>query len=213
MLASGSLAQTRKKPRPSVGATSTSKKPKEVPFTTAEARHAPTDTVAVVNGVVIRYGDFMSIMSGYLRLFVARSKDDIVSDSLYTVIVDSAWNSAVNDIIIEGAIHKRRLEMTDALVKDSLVADPPDFLRRQFSDSIGTFHPDYMRAGLNDPRNDSVVRIILEGERERLETERLAENVAPHVTGAARDRAFQDWLTHAKRTADIDDRRTRFGFY
>ena len=83
------------------------KGPKEVPFATAVARHAPGDTVGVVNGVVIRYADFMSIMSGYLRLFVARSKNDIVTDSLYTVIIDSAWDRALSDIIIEGAIAKR----------------------------------------------------------------------------------------------------------
>jgi len=198
-------AQSQKHPSP--------KKTREVPFATVKARHAPGDTVAVVNGVVIRYADFMSIMSGYLKLFVARSKNDIVSDSLYTVIVDSAWDRAVTDIIIEGAIAKRKLEMSDAMVKDSLVAHPPDFLRRQFTDSLGAFHPEYMRAGLNDPRNDSIVHLILEGERERLETERLAKSVAPNKTGAERDRAFADWLTHAKRTADIDDRRTRFGFY
>jgi SurA N-terminal domain len=189
------------------------KKPKEVPFAAAKARHAPGDTVGIVNGVVIRYADFMSIMSGYLKTFVARSKDNIVNDSLYTVIVDSSWNNAVTDIIIEGEIQKRKLEMRDAMVKDSLIEHPPEFLRRQFTDSTGTFHPEYMRAGLNDPHNDSVVHIIIEGERERLETEQLEASLAPRATGAERDRAFQAWLQHAKRTADIDDRRTRFGFY
>jgi hypothetical protein len=198
-------AQSHKVPAP--------KKTREVPFATTKARHAPGDTVAVVNGVVIQYADFMSIMSGYLKLFVARSKNDIVSDSLYTAIVDSAWDRAVTDIIVEGAIAKRKLEMSDRMVKDSLVAHPPDFLRQQFTDSLGTFHPEYMRAGLNDPRNDSIVHLIVEGERVQLETERLKESVAPNKTGAERDRAFQNWLQHAKHTAEIDDRRTRFGFY
>jgi hypothetical protein len=189
------------------------KKPKEVPFATAKARHAPGDTVGVVNGIVIRYADFMSIMSGYLKLFVARTKNDLITDSLYTQIVDSSWDRALTDIIIEGAIQQRKLEMTDAMVKDSLVAHPPEFLRRQFTDSAGTFHPESMQAGLNDPHNDSIVHIIIEGERERLETERLTQSIAPAKNGAERDRAFQTWLQHAKRTADIDDRRTRFGFY
>ncbi|HZK76218.1 MAG TPA: SurA N-terminal domain-containing protein, partial [Candidatus Kapabacteria bacterium] len=150
------LAQSHQQPAP--------KGPKEVPFATAKARHAPGDTVSVVNGVVIRYADFMSIMSGYLKLFVARTQNDLITDSLYTEIVDSSWDRAVTDIIIEGAIAKRKLEMTDAMVKDSLVARPPDFLRHQFTDSLGAFHPEYMRAGLNDPRNDSIVHLIIEGE-------------------------------------------------
>ena len=206
MMFGATYAQSHKKP--------VQHKPKEVPFSQAVARHNPMDTVGVVNGTVIRYGDFMSIMSGYLKLFVGRSGNDMVSDSLYSVIVDSAWDRAVFDIIIEGAIVKRHLEMTDEMVKDSLVAHPPDFLRRQFTDSVGTFHPEIMRAGLNDPRNDSIVHLIVEGERERLETDRLKANVAPTApAGTERDSAFLAWVRHEERTARIEDRRTRYGFY
>lgn len=202
----GAHAQSHKKPA--------QHKPKEVPFSEAVARHDPMDTVGVVNGTVIRYGDFMSIMSGYLKLFVARSGNDMVSDSLYSIIVDSAWDRAVYDIIIEGAIAKRHLDMTDAAVKDSLLASPPDFLRHQFTDSTGTFHPEILRTGLNDPRNDSIVHLIIEGERERLETERLEASVTPKaLSGAERYEAFLAWVRHEERIARIEDRRSRFGFY
>lgn len=197
-------AQSHKKPQ---------KKPPEVPFSTAAARHDPMDTVGVVNGTVIHYGDFMSIMAGYLKLFVARSKNDIVSDSLYSLIVDSSWDRAVYDIIIENAIAKRHLSMTDEMVKDSLVEHPPEYLRRQFSDSVNTFHPEYMRAAMNDPRNDSTVHLIIEGERERMETERLEESIAPSAFGPERDRSFLDWLHHEEHSARIEDRRIRYGFY
>ncbi|HWF43841.1 MAG TPA: SurA N-terminal domain-containing protein, partial [Candidatus Kapabacteria bacterium] len=73
--------------------------------------HLPGDTVGVVNGDVITYADFNSIMSGYLKLFVQRSGDNVVTDSLYSVIVDSAWNKAVTDILTEQEIQKRKLEM------------------------------------------------------------------------------------------------------
>ena len=191
-----------------------SKKPPKVPFSTEVARHSPRDTVGVVNGIVIRYGDFMAIMSGYLKLFVSRSNNDVVSDSLYSVIVDSAWDRAVTDIIVEGAIMKRHLELSDAEVKDSLLAHPPDYLKTQFMDTTGTFRPELMRAGMNDPRNDSVVHLILEGERERLEIERLQGSIAPHAaTESERGKAFLAWLRHEQQTAKIMDRRLRFGFY
>ena len=195
-------------------------KPKEVPLKEAEARHAPGDTVGVVNGVVITYGDFNSIMSGYLKTFVARSNDNLVTDSLYTVIVDSSWDRAVSDIITEEAIAKRKLEMSDAEIKDSLYKHPPDYLARQFTDSSGRFHLEYMHQALDDPRNDSIVRMILGGEKVRLETEKLIASVAAddrtsaNATSAAeRERAFDAWLRHEKLAAKIDDRRTRFGFY
>ncbi len=37
----------------------------------SEARHKPGDTVAVVNDVVITFSDFNSIMSGYVKEYVA----------------------------------------------------------------------------------------------------------------------------------------------
>ncbi len=189
-------------------------KRKEVPLKEAEARHKPADTVALVNGVLVTYSDFNSIMAGYLKSIVARTKNNVVNDSLYTEIVDSAWDQAINDILIENEIAKRKLGLTVAAIEDSLIASPPDFLRQQFSDSAGTFRPEIMRKALDDPRNDTIVSVIVEGERVRIETDRLKTSIAKkHATKAEREIEFAAWLRKAKRAAIIDDRRTRFGFY
>jgi hypothetical protein len=192
---------------------------KEVPLKEAEARHKPGDTVAVVNGVLITFADFNSIMSGYLKSIVARTKNNVITDTVYTEIVDSAWDRALSDIIIEHEIEKRRLGMSVAEIKTALIASPPDFLRQQFSDSLGQFRSEIMRKALDDPRNDTVVSVIVESERVRLETDRLAASIAKSsitkkgATNAEREQAFAAWLKKAKRNASIDDRRTRFGFY
>lgn len=209
LLHKAALAQTQD--------TTTTKKPaklKEVPLKEAEARHKPGDTVAVVNGELVTFADFNSIMAGYLNAFVAQSKNNVVSDTLYTEIVDSAWNRAVTDIIIEHEITKRRLRMSVGAIKDSLIASPPDFFRLQFTDSLGTFHPEVLRKVLDDPRNDTLANLVIEGERDRLETDRLMISIAKKgATEEERETAFAGWLKRAKRSAKIDDRRTRFGFY
>jgi SurA N-terminal domain len=187
---------------------------KEVPLKESEARHKPDDTVAVVNDVVITFSDFNSIMSGYLKSIVARTKNNVVNDTLYTEIVDSAWDRAVSDILIEHEIEKRRLGMSVATLKDSILANPPDFIQMQFTDSLGTFHRDFMRKAMNDPRNDTIVSMIIEGERVRLETERLMISIAKKgAPENEREQTFAGWLKKAIRSATIDDRRTRFGFY
>lgn len=187
---------------------------KEVPLKEALARHKPGDTVAVVNGVLVTYEDFNSVMAGYLKSIVAETKNNVVNDTLYTEIVDSAWNRVISDVIIEHEIEKRKLEMSVAAIKDSLIASPPDFLHQQFSDSLGAFHPEVMRQALDDPRNDTIVTMIVEGERVRLETDRLMASLAKKgASEDEREEAFAAWLKKAKRAATIDDRRTRFGFY
>jgi hypothetical protein len=180
----------------------------------SKARHKPGDTVAVVNGELITFSDFNSIMSGYVQAYVAQSKNNVVTDTVYTEIVDSAWDRAVSDIIIEHEIEKRKLGMSVATLKDSILANPPDFIRMQFTDSLGTFHQDFMRKAMNDPRNDTIVSMIIEGERVRLETDRLMISIAKKgATEEEREQAFAAWLKRAKHAATIDDRRTRFGFY
>ena len=186
----------------------------EVPLKQAEARHKPGDTVAVVNGVLITFADFNSIMAGYLKSIVARTKNNVVNDTLYTEVVDSAWDRAVSDIIIEQEITKRKLRMPSGEIKEWLATNPPDYLRQQFTDSLGKFHEDAMRTALNDPRNDTVVEVLVEGTRIPLETKRLVFSIAKKgasPTAAANE--FEVWLKKAKRSATIDDRRTRFGFY
>jgi hypothetical protein len=177
-------------------------------------KHLPTDTVGVVNGEVITYADFRSIMAGYLKTFVARSGNNVVSDSLYSVIVDSSWDQAITDILIEKETGKRHVAMTNAEIEDSLVQNPSDYLQKQFTDTSGHFHGDIMRKALTDPRNDSIATIVLENERMRMESEKLLNSFGPkNASPAEHQKAFESWLRAAKIKARVTDNRIRFGFY
>ena len=201
-LTTSSIAQTQKHGK------------KKVTQVSEPRQHAKTDTVGIINGEVITYGDFNAIMSGYLKIFVNRTHDNVVTDSLYTVIVDSSWDRAVNDILTEQAIHDRNLSMTDAQIKAAILENPPDYLRQQFTDSTGHFHHEYLTQALDDPRNDSIVHTILQGEQVRLETEALIKSIDPKAkTDAQLQRAYDAWLKKARLTAKIVDKRTQFGFY
>jgi hypothetical protein len=176
--------------------------------------HEPTDTVGVVNGTVINYADFNAMMSGYLRKFVKESGNNLVTDSLYSLIVDSAWDNAVTDIVIEQTIQKEHLGLSDSEAVEMIVANPPDFLASQVTDAQGTVHREALRQALTDPRNDSVSQVIIQGERMRLENEKLVAWVAPKATtDAARRSAFDAWLRKAKSKAVVMDKRLAFGFY
>jgi hypothetical protein len=207
LLASGAFAQQPKHTgtKPSGGKVTKVDHPKH---------HEPTDTVGVVNGTVITYSDFNAMMSGYLKMFVTRSGDNVVTDSLYSVIVDSAWEKAVEDILIEQAIQKNNLALSDSEAIEMIVANPPEFLSAQVTDAQGKVHPEALRPALLDPRNDSLTRIIVQGERMRLENEKFMRWVAPNAkTEAARRSAYDAWMRKAEAKARIEDKRLAFGFY
>jgi hypothetical protein len=177
-------------------------------------QHAPTDTVGVVNGTVITFADFNSIMNGYLRAFVKRSGDNLVTDSLYSVIVDSAWDKAIEDILVEQTIQKEHLSLSDSEAVEMIVANPPEFLANQVRDAHGTLHTAALRQALTDPRNDSVTQVIVQGERLRLENEKFLAWLSPKAqSGTTRDAAYAAWLRKAKAKAVIMDKRLAFGFY
>lgn len=177
-------------------------------------KHAAADTVGVVNGVVITYGDFKLLLSGTINDFVGRTGVHVVTDSVYSQLVDTAWSRAMIDIIEVSEINNRKLSLTDSGVIALLLEHPPEYLRKQFTDSVGAFHKDYLSIALNDPRNDTTVRDILAGERIRLESERLVASVTRQAkSDSARERTFKAWLRRTRMQARIIDRRMNFGFY
>jgi hypothetical protein len=217
IIASSGLSQTARKPAsPKKPTATTQTKPSGSTVTKVDhpKHHEPGDTVGVVNGTVITYADFNSMMSGYLKLFVKRSGNNIVTDSLYSVIVDSAWENAVEDILVEQTIQKEHLGLTDSEAIEMIVQHPPDFLAAQVTDAQGVIHRVGLRRALTDPRNDSVTRIVVQGERLRLEQEKFIAWVAPGAQNEeARRSAYAAWMRKAKSRAHIEDKRLAFGFY
>jgi hypothetical protein len=176
--------------------------------------HAQADTVGVVNGVVITYGDFMSLMSGYVNEHVARTHTRIVTDDVYSMIVDTAWNRAVADILEEQEIQKRHLAMSDSEVRASLITEPPEFLRSQFTDSLGTFHADYLARAMSDPKNDSTVQTLIASARIDGEWHRLMKSILTNAKSEDQKKHLYDgWLRRTKAHARMIDRRLNFGFY
>src|SRR5437868_1858746 len=50
--------------------------------------HKLTDTVGVVNDGVITYADFQTILNSYIHAYVERTRDSVITDSLFSIIVD-----------------------------------------------------------------------------------------------------------------------------
>ena len=211
----GPISQAQK-PAPSKGVT----------HAKSSKKHLPTDTVGLVNGTVITYQDFREVMRGYLQAYVAETKATVVSDSVFSRLVDSSWQRILSDIIIDQEIAKRGLTLSDSAVRDSLVVSPPPLIREHFTDSVThRYYPEVFRAAMLDSRNDSLMAMIVGAEHLRLETERLIDDVVRTETLAhaadkkrrrtppSRERIFEAWLHRMILAAHVTDRRSTFGFY
>jgi hypothetical protein len=207
ILASGdAIAQKKKQPKG---------QPKEelkrVEKQVEPRKHQPTDTVGVINGDVITYSDFRRTLSDIVR---SAARDSMVSEADFTKYVNASWDQLVETILVQQYIVKNQIKFSDDEVKGELVNDPPQFLKKQFTDETGQFYPDALHAALYDPAQDSVVSVIVEAQRILMESDALKLSIAPNAKSPEeREKAYRAWLTREMNQAKTVDNRLRFGYY
>ncbi|HET6512758.1 MAG TPA: SurA N-terminal domain-containing protein [Candidatus Kapabacteria bacterium] len=207
LLAQDSLAQKKKHASKSEPKTELKKVEKKL----EPRKHKPTDTVGVINGDVITYSDYRTILADIMR---QAARDSIASEADFTKWVDAAWDHSLEAILTRQEITKRELKLTEDEVKAELVNNPPEFLKKQFTDSVGTFYPDALHAALYDPTQQDVVIGIVAAQRLMMEEKSLKLSLAPEArTDEEREKAYQAWLLKAKNNARTIDNRLRFGYY
>jgi hypothetical protein len=177
-------------------------------------KHKLTDTVGVVNSEVITLYDFRNQLSAMIE--EAAGMDSIkggkVTPEQFTRFVNRTWNDFITDVIIEHEIEKRKLTLSVSEINELLFKDPPQNLRKNFTDSLGAFHQEYLVRLLTDPSYDSIATQVRDTERLRLETARLIKSVS-HEKDQGAHPAFDAWLKQQRKHSKVTDNRTAFGYY
>jgi hypothetical protein len=176
-----------------------------------QKKHKMTDTVGVINGHVIQLYDFRETLSNIVR---SAARDSMVSEADWTTYVDAAWDRILEDVILEEEIRKNNFAMTNDQVLENMLHEPPPFVSQQFLDSLGRVDSTRMRLALRDPRNDSVVQILIGAHRTNLEQARLAQAIVPDAK-SEKDytERYALWMKKKKSAARVVDKRINFGYY
>lgn len=120
----------------------------------APKKHKNTDTVGVVNGVVIRLYDFKQQLEEIFKEHKSEIKDSVISDTAFTRFVNEAWDKLVSGIIIEEELEKRNLTLTTEKTIDLILKLIPKKLKETFTDSTGKFDEKALKAYLKNPYPD-----------------------------------------------------------
>jgi hypothetical protein len=176
-----------------------------------QRKYKSLDTVGIVNGTVIYYGDYKDMLKQTIR---ENQRDSVVSDTAFARYVNMTWDKIVLDILVEEEVEKRKLSLTEEQVIKRLLAEPPDELRAQFVNTIGAFDRDACAKYLRNPEPDLARTRYVEYYWTKFEGERFfASLVKKGANSEERMKAFTDWYQKKLTTAQIFDRRTSFGFY
>jgi parvulin-like peptidyl-prolyl isomerase len=109
--------------------------------------------VGVVNGKEIKYTEFNKIVDQARENQKAQSGQDIEDDQL-PMFRDQVWESYVNQILIEQEVEKLGIKVTDDEIYEIITGEnPPEFLKKNFIDSLGNFNRQLYLQAIMDPRN------------------------------------------------------------
>ncbi|MEP7233794.1 MAG: SurA N-terminal domain-containing protein [Ignavibacteriota bacterium] len=177
-------------------------------------KHKNSDTLAVINGTLIRLYDFKQQLEATFKDHKAEIKDSTVSDTAFTRFVNEAWDKLVSDIIIDQELEKRKLTLTTTKTVERLLRSIPKELKETFTDSTGVFDEKALKAYLNNPNPDPRRSKILDYYQILFEQQRLAAAISPSArTENERIKKLGEWLQTKISKSNIDDRRTAFGYY
>ena len=177
-------------------------------------KHKMMDTVGMVNGTVIRFYDFREQLTSTIKDHKTEIKDSVVSDTAFTRFVNMTWDKLVADIIIEKELQKRKLSLTTEKTINRILKEIPKELKETFTDSTGSVNKKALKIYLNDPNPDPQRTKILDYYQILYEQQRLAAAITPKAkTEEERMKHLGLWLKQKVSEANIDDRRTAFGYY
>ncbi len=175
-----------------------------------QKRHRKADTVAVVDGTVLRYGEFKEQLN---QLITKRARGNSMNDSEYTRCVNDIWEAMTTEIFIREEVKARHLTFRDAEVLKRLHTNPPVNIKMGFRDSSGRFERERFSDLLKDTSSAFTKQIVLLCRTEMEDEAIRAKLCAGAKTEAARKQILATWWKKQLKYCKLEDRRAAFGLY
>ena len=127
------------------------------------------ETIGVVDGRKISIKDYDQEVQNLTENAKAEQKKTELSQPDIEKAQNQAWDNLVIRALIKNSVEKLGIIVTDQEIRDQIYDNPPEFARRQFTDSLGQFHQKEYFEAIRNPKNDTIVRkALIDPTREQL---------------------------------------------
>lgn len=131
------------------------------------------DIVGSVNGKDLTYREFSELLRVQVENYRSQSGND-PDEETERFLRDQVWNTFIQQAIMDEQIDKLGLEVTDKEIIDIVHGpNPPEFLTRNFRDSLGTFNRAAYDRAIADPQNREAWVQVEKALREQRKQEKL----------------------------------------
>ncbi|MDH7604007.1 MAG: peptidylprolyl isomerase [Melioribacter sp.] len=134
-----------------------------------------SQNVGSIEGEEISYQDFSNMVER-AKENQERMTGQQIDESQMDFFRDQVWDAIVTQKLLQKKIKEFGIVVTDDEVREALLGpNPPEELRRQFTDSAGVFNRQLYEQALRDPRNKQIVLYYEDLIREQLQQQKLQE--------------------------------------
>src|SRR5260221_5249430 len=132
------------------------------------------DEIGKVNGMSINQKDYDAMYQELRQQKLQETKKITLSDAEENEVREKAWDQTVIQKLLEQKMDEYGVIVTDQEIRDVLFYNPPEFLKRNFTDSLGRFDEAAYFSALKDPHNDTIVAKLSKTMREELKKQKLS---------------------------------------
>ncbi len=133
--------------------------------------------IGIINGKEITYQEFNQLVERARENQKAQSGQEIEDEQMET-FRQQVWDAYVTQILLEQQIEKWGIKVTDDEIRNIILGeDPPEFLKRNFIDSLGNFNRSIYEQALMDPRNKEA---LVQAE-DAVKQQRLQEKLQSYI--------------------------------
>jgi len=141
-----------------------------------------TNNIGSVNGEDITYQEFQTALDQQIENQKKQTGADL-DDSQVDQLRDQVWDAVVTQKIFSQLIKDYGIKVSDQEVKDIILGEnPPEFLKRNFVDSLGNFNRQLYEDALFDARNKQALVQAEELVRQSRLTQKLQSMILASVT-------------------------------
>lgn len=162
------------------------------------------DEIGKVNGISLLNKDYDDMFQELRQQKLQEEGKTNLTEAEENEIREKAWDQAVMTKLLQEKMDEYGVVVTNQEVREFLLYNPPDFLRRNFMDSAThQFNQAAYFQALNDPHNDTLVAKLSAQMREELKKQKLSSllQISMRTTRSEMWERYEN--TNAKATFEV----------
>lgn len=152
-----------------------------------------TQNVGSVDGEDISYQDY-STMVEQARKNQEQATGQQINEEQMDYFRDQVWEAMVTQKLIDKKIAEFGIVVSDEEVREAIMGtNPPEMLKRQFTDSTGAFNRQAYETAMRDPRNKEIVINVEKQIKQQLVQQKLQNYLFASI-GATESEAYDTYV-------------------